>query len=64
MDEKSASTHLRIEAALRKQAQDERDHDLGLIEECLLLTADERLQRLTAWVDLVTSARTVGPAPQ
>jgi hypothetical protein len=45
--------------ALRRQVEDPEDHDMGLIEECLRLTPDERLQRLTSWVAFVASARPI-----
>lgn len=64
MNPEEASELSPIEAALLRQVRDERDHDLSLIDECLHLTADERLQRLTAWVDLISSARTAGPPPR
>jgi len=44
------------QAALRRQIEDPEDHDVSLIEECLGLTPDERLQRLTSWVAFVASA--------
>jgi hypothetical protein len=49
--------------ALRRQVSDPGDHEAGLIDECLSLTPDERLQRLTSWVAFVASARPIeGPA--
>lgn len=48
-----------VRDALRRQVEDPGDHDASLIEECLNLTADERLQRLTSWVAFVTSARPI-----
>lgn len=53
------TTDARILEALRRQVEDEEDHDLGLIEECLRLTPDERLERLAAWVDLIATSRLV-----
>jgi hypothetical protein len=41
------------------QAHDAEDHDLGLIEECLRLTPEQRLLRLTNWVAFVASARPI-----
>jgi hypothetical protein len=52
-----------VHEALRCQSEDPEDHDLGLIEECLRLTPEQRLQRLTSWVAFVASARPIeGPA--
>ncbi len=48
-----------IRDSLRRQIEDPEDHDVGLIEECLSLTPDERLQRLTSWVAFVASARPI-----
>jgi hypothetical protein len=48
-----------VQHALRRQIEDPLDHDVALIEECLALTPDERLQRLTSWVAFVTSARPI-----
>ena len=50
-----------VRQALHRQLLDPEDHDLGLIEECLRLTPDQRLQRIAAWVNLVSSARPVAP---
>ena len=44
-----------VQDALRRQIEDPEDHDVSLIEECLSLTPDERLQRLTSWVAFVAS---------
>ena len=44
---------------MRRQIEDPEDHDLSLIEECLSLTPDERLHRLTSWVAFVASARPI-----
>ena len=44
---------------MRRQIEDPLDHDVALIEECLGLTPDERLQRLTSWVAFVASARLI-----
>ena len=44
---------------MRRQIEDPLDHDVALIEECLALTPDERLQRLTSWVAFVASARPI-----
>ena len=53
-----------VQDALRGQIEDPVDHDVSLIEECLGLTPDERLQRLTSWVAFVASARPIeGLAP-
>ena len=46
-----------VQDALRRQIEDPLDHDVTLIDECLALTPDERLQRLTSWVAFVASAR-------
>jgi hypothetical protein len=46
-----------VAEAIRRQVSDPDNHELGLIEECLRLTPDERLQRLTIWVAFVASAR-------
>ena len=52
-----------VREALRRQAEVPEDHDLSLIEECLRLTPEQRLKRLTSWVALVASARPIqGPA--
>jgi hypothetical protein len=48
-----------VRDALRRQLEDPLDHDVALIEECLGLTPDERLQRLTTWVAFVASARPI-----
>ena len=48
-----------VQDALRRQIEDPLDHDVTLIEECLGLTPDERLQRLTSWVAFVASARPI-----
>jgi hypothetical protein len=49
---------------LRRQIEDPEDHDVGLVEECLSLTPDQRLERLTSWVAFVASARPIdGLAP-
>ena len=48
-----------VQDALRGQIEDPVDHDVSLIEECLGLTPDERLQRLTSWVAFVASARPI-----
>ena len=48
-----------VRDALRRQIEDSEDHDVSLIEECLGLTPDERLQRLTSWVAFVASARPI-----
>jgi len=48
-----------VQAALRRQIEDPEDHDVSLIEECLGLTPDKRLQRLTIWVAFVASARPI-----
>jgi hypothetical protein len=48
-----------VRNALRRQAEDPEDHDVSLIEECLRLTPDQRLQRLTSWVAFVASARSI-----
>jgi hypothetical protein len=49
--------------AVRRQAEVADDHDLGLIQESLRLTPDQRLQRLTRWVAFISSARRIsGPA--
>ena len=49
-----------VRDALRRQIENPEDHDVSLIEECLSLTPDERLQRLTSWVAFVASARPIG----
>jgi len=49
-----------VQDALRRQIEDPEDHDVSLIEECLSLTPDERLQRLPSWVAFVASARPIG----
>jgi hypothetical protein len=46
-----------VQDALRRQTEDPLDHDVALIDECLALTPDQRLQRLTSWVAFVASAR-------
>ena len=48
-----------VQDAVRRQIEDPEDHDVSLIEECLSLTPDERLQRLTSWVAFVASARPI-----
>ncbi len=48
-----------VQDALRRQIEDPEDHDMSLIEECLSLTPDERLHRLTSWVAFVASARPI-----
>lgn len=48
-----------VQDALRRQIEDPEDHDVSLVEECLGLTPDERLQRLTSWVAFVASARPI-----
>jgi hypothetical protein len=48
-----------VQDALRRQVEDLLDHDVALIEECLSLTPEERLQRLTSWVAFVASARPI-----
>ena len=48
-----------VQDALRGQIEDPLDHDVTLIEKCLGLTPDERLQRLTSWVAFVASARPI-----
>ena len=55
----SAADEAAIQGALRRQIEDPLDHDVALIEECLSLTPDERLQRLTSWVAFVASARPI-----
>jgi len=49
-----------VREAIRRQIEDPGDHDVSLIEECLKLTPDQRLERLTSWVAFVASARPVG----
>ena len=44
---------------MHRQIEDPLDHDVTLIEVCLGLTPDERLQRLTSWVAFVASARPI-----
>ncbi len=52
-----------VQDALRRQIEGPLDHDVTLIDECLGLTPDERLQRLMSWVAFVASARPIeGPA--
>ncbi len=51
-----------VQDALRRQIEDPENHDVSLIEECLSLTPDERLQRLTSWVAFVASASIGGLA--
>jgi hypothetical protein len=52
-----------VRDAVRRQIEDPEDHDVSLIDECLSLTPDERLRKLTSWVAFVASARLVeGPA--
>lgn len=59
----SRADHAAVREALRRQAEVPEDHDLGLIEECLRLTPEQRLQRLTNWVAFVASAQPIqGPA--
>jgi hypothetical protein len=48
-----------VHDALRRQIEDPEDHDVSLIDKCLSLTPDERLQRLTSWVAFVASARSI-----
>ena len=48
-----------VQDAVRRQIEDPLDHDVTLMEECLGLTPDERLQRLTSWVAFVASARPI-----
>lgn len=48
-----------VQDALRRQIDDPLDHDVALIEACLALTPDQRLQRLTSWVAFVASARPI-----
>lgn len=48
-----------VRNALRRQIEDPEDHDVSLLEQCLSLTPDERLQRLTNWVAFVSSARPI-----
>ena len=47
--------------AIRRQNEDPEDHDLSLIDECLGLTPEERLQRLAAWVNMVDELRASSP---
>ena len=49
-----------VQGALRRQIEDPEDHNVSLIEECLSLTPDERLQRLTSSLAFVASARPIG----
>ena len=61
-DERSGE--LTIREALRRQREVPDDHDMSLIEECLKLTPEQRLQRLARWVAFVASARRGGrPVP-
>ena len=53
-----------VSDAVSRQGTDPDNHDLGLIEECLRLTPEQRLQRLTTWVAFVASARPVSGAAQ
>ena len=53
------ASEIAVRDALRRQIEDPEDHDVSLIEECLGLTPDERLQRLTSWVAFVASARPI-----
>ena len=53
-----------VQDALRGQIEDPLDHDVTLIEECLGLTPDQRLQRLTSWVAFVASARPIDDSPE
>ena len=48
-----------VREAIRREVEDPEDHDVSLIEECLRLTPEQRLQRLTSWVAFVASARPV-----
>ena len=48
-----------IARAVRRQSETPDDHDLSLIEDCLRLTPEQRLQKLTSWVAFVASARPV-----
>jgi hypothetical protein len=52
-----------VRDALRRQVEDPEDHEMGLIEECLSLTPDQRLQRLTSWAAFVASARPIEGLP-
>jgi hypothetical protein len=52
-----------VHEVLRRQSEDPEDHDLGLIEECLRLTPEQRLQRLTNWVAFVASALSLAGHP-
>ena len=59
----SRADDVAVSQAGRRQIEVPEDHDLSLIEECLRLTPEQRLQRLTSWVALVASARPIqGPA--
>jgi hypothetical protein len=64
MTQESRADDATVREAIRRQVEAPEDHDLGLIEECLHLTPEQRLRRLTSWVALVASARPIqGPAP-
>ena len=48
-----------VKEALAQQARDPDEHDRGLIDECLRLTPEERIQRLTAWVGFLATAKPI-----
>jgi len=64
MTREARSSDVAVSDAVSRQGTDPDNHDLGLIEECLRLTPEQRLQRLTTWVAFVASARPVSGAAQ
>lgn len=50
-----------VRQALLRQAEDADDHDLSLIDQCLALTPEERLDKLAAWVNLIAEMRAGSP---
>ena len=59
MNQDPSADETAVQDALRRQIEDPEAHDVSLIEECLNLTPEERLQRLTSWVAFVASARPI-----
>jgi len=46
-----------VQDALRRQIEDPEDHDVSLIEECLGLTPDERIDRSSSLTGRTTAQR-------
>jgi hypothetical protein len=59
----SRADDVAVSEAVRRQSEDPENHDLSLIEECLRLTPEQRLQRLKTWVSFVASARPAQGSP-